>query len=294
MPDVRIYIAKLLRDFPPILYIEVYCSVDGEIAIIQIASVMASHFSLFSSLRYDPQLRQAREKGLDYAGWNYENTSPFSMLNYHRDRILRAAAHWGWQRTVDVLSGAEGLQSLERLALEYVGSSQTAPLRLRIIIDDQAHISFAKFDTLQLPLENVFPKRLPPPGQNLAENDPKREPHFRLVADDAGTARSEYTHFKTTNRGMYDDARQRAGIEWGQLKEVLIVNEKDGSVMEGSVTTPYFWRGGRWVTPPVSNKFSREVGSGGQDGTTRRWALERSVLRFSFVLYLYIIIVRVC
>lgn len=47
--------------------------------------------------------------------------------------------------------------------------------------------------------------------------------------------------------------------------------------MEGSITTPYFARKGKWVTPPTAH--------GGNVGTTRRWALEtglcseREVLR---------------
>ncbi len=40
----------------------------------------------------------------------------------------------------------------------------------------------------------------------------------------------------------------------------------ENEVMEGSITTPYFWRRGRWVTPPES--------AGGNIGTTRRYALE--------------------
>lgn len=38
---------------------------------------------------------------------------------------------------------------------------------------------------------------------------------------------------------------------------------------EGSLTSVYFARGGRWVTPPVD--------SGGQAGTTRRWALDEGL-----------------
>lgn len=72
---------------------------------------------------------------------------------------------------------------------------------------------------------------------------------------------------------MYNLARERMGIRLGQLKEVLVA-ATDGVVMEGSVTTPYFWRGGRWVTPSVGARFGDD-GCGGQDGTTRRWALER-------------------
>lgn len=49
------------------------------------------------------------------------------------------------------------------------------------------------------------------------------------------------------------------------LNEVLIINYDD-EIMEGSITTPYFWRGRRWVTPPAS--------AGGNVGITRRYALD--------------------
>ena len=68
---------------------------------------------------------------------------------------------------------------------------------------------------------------------------------------------------------MYDSARSRAGLGGPSAEaEVLLVNHK-GQIMEGSMTTPYFRREGRWITPPLS--------SGGQAGTTRRWALEKGL-----------------
>ena len=39
--------------------------------------------------------------------------------------------------------------------------------------------------------------------------------------------------------------------------------------MEASITTPYFWRAGNWVTPSAVQ--------GGNLGTTRRWALQRGL-----------------
>ena len=39
--------------------------------------------------------------------------------------------------------------------------------------------------------------------------------------------------------------------------------------MEGSLTSLFFRRAGKWVTPAVS--------SGGQAGTTRRWLLEKGL-----------------
>ncbi|KAM4066247.1 amino-transferase class IV domain-containing protein [Hirsutella rhossiliensis] len=236
-----------------------------------------SAFSLFTSLRYDVALQQVPARGLDYAGWNHHTQSPFYMLDYHRDRILKAAVHWQWKEAVEKLSGDDALVQLARVAQEAIGStSDPKPLRLRIVVDSNGDIAFQHFDTPALPLENLLPKRLPNPGSAPGPNEPKVPPRFTLVVDDDPTPRSEFTHFKTTKRVMYDAARQRAGItDPRDQKEVLIINDK--SVMEGSTTTPYFWRSGRWVTPPVSPIFSWDDGCGGQDGTSRRWALQRGL-----------------
>lgn len=56
-----------------------------------------------------------------------------------------------------------------------------------------------------------------------------------------------------------------------ERREVLLVSVKDGAIMEGSLTSPFFWRDGGWVTP--------ETGCGGQIGTTRRWALEKGLCK---------------
>lgn len=233
-------------------------------------------FSLFTSLRYDVDLKQVPARGLHYAGWNYQNESPFYMLDFHRDRILRAATHWQWKEAIERFSGDEGLHRLAKMSQDFVGASETKPLRLRIMVNSGGAISFERFDTLTSPFGNLLPERLTPPGAAPGPNEPQVPPCYTLVADDIPLARSEFTHFKTTRRAMYDAARSRASIgPCDTLKEVLIINQDDRTVMEGSTTTPYFWRDGRWITPPVSPNFSWDDGSGGQDGTTRRWALER-------------------
>lgn len=52
------------------------------------------------------------------------------------------------------------------------------------------------------------------------------------------------------------------------MDEALLINES-GEIMEGSITTPYFFREGRWITPAAK--------CGGNLGTTRRWALNRGI-----------------
>lgn len=75
---------------------------------------------------------------------------------------------------------------------------------------------------------------------------------------------SLFTAHKTTQRTQYNEVRGSIPLE----VEILLQNEK-GEISEGCITTPYFWRGGRWVTPPAD--------AGGNLGTTRRWALEQGL-----------------
>ncbi|KAH6840748.1 aminotransferase [Chaetomium sp. MPI-CAGE-AT-0009] len=242
---------------------------------------MDDDFQLFTSLRYDPTLLQVSTSKLSYAGWNWTNSSPLYMLDYHRDRMLRAAAHWGWNTAVEVLRGDPGLKRLVELAESSIGGDQQSPLRVRIAIARDGELSITTGPVPETTLANLFPETLPPPGG--AEHDgtdqgiPSKLPGYEILVDTPMTTRSEYTHFKTTKRVVYDGARQRAQINLTDKKEVLIINEADGAVMEGSTTTPYFWRDGRWVTPAVSKEYSLKDGSGGQSGTSRRWALERAI-----------------
>ncbi|KAM0333415.1 hypothetical protein ACHAQA_002076 [Verticillium albo-atrum] len=235
---------------------------------------MSQDFQLFTSLRQDDGLRQVPTEGPQNAGWNSRHESPYYMLDYHRDRMLRAATHWSWQAAIDAIKGEAGLEHLASF-LDTALAQDRYTARVKVLLTPDGQLSFEKSPAAAVPLSNLFPLRLPQPGVEAAEGDPSKSLVYEVVPDTALTARSEYTHFKTTKRAMYDGARSRTGIQLTDAKEVLVVNKTDGSVMEGSLTTPYFFRSGRWVTPPVPQNFSWESGSGGQDGTTRRWALER-------------------
>lgn len=236
---------------------------------------MADEFSIFTSIRFDLELKTVPGTGFKHAGWNHDHESPLYMLDFHRDRLLRAATHWQWQPVIDKLSGDEGLRNLAQGCVDAVGPDQGSPLRLRIVIRSDGSIDFHKFNTMPMPLQNLLPTRLPDQGLSPQSTEAQQIAPFILLLDDTTISRSEYTHFKTTKRAMYDAARQRAGIEVGQKKEVLILNNEDGTVMEASITTPYFWRDGKWVTPPVAANYSTVDGSGGQDDTSRRYALEK-------------------
>lgn len=235
---------------------------------------MSESFCLVTTPRYDPELMKVSGRGL-FAGWHYDEKSPLYMFNYHHQRLLKGATHLGWKLAVDSLTEDSSLEQLSLNLRGFIGENQQSPLRLRVLLSDDGIIKFEKYDTPTTPLENLLPERLPPPGTTEAHpNDPRREVQYVVVVDTQGTANSEHTYFKTTQRPVYDAARLRAALKPTDQKEVLLLNETRDFVTEGSITTPYFWRQGRWVTPPVPQDF-RQDAKGGQWGTTRRWALER-------------------
>ena len=56
---------------------------------------------------------------------------------------------------------------------------------------------------------------------------------------------------------------------------MLLVNHSD-EIMEGTITTPYFYREGEWITPSVA--------CGGHLGVTRRWALAAGLCKEGVVM----------
>lgn len=247
---------------------------------------MGENFKLFTSLRFDLSLLQLEGSQQDDVGWNSSKPSAYYMLDYHRDRMLKAASYWGWEQAVAAIEGPTGLARLESFITEQLGQDTSGdPRRVKVLLSQQGQLSLESSVVPAAPLANLFPKQLvgtdghsSAGGQEAPLGQLRLSPPCIVHLDDRPTPRSEYTHYKTTKREMYDQARARAGLKpTDTTQEVLIVDEASGSVMEGSLTTPFFLRGGRWVTPPVAEKFSTDSGSGGQDGTTRRWALERGL-----------------
>lgn len=238
-------------------------------------------FQLFTSLRCDLELLKVPDQKRDDVGWN-KNPSPFYMLDFHRDRMLKAAVHWGWDAAIKTLEGEDGLRNLEAFLTTNVPEVADSPQRAKILLGRDGVLSVEKGPTDPARLSNLFPPYLPAP-QSPDSMDPmgrgklpEKNFEYEVLVDKQSTVKSEFTHFKTTHRTMYDDARLRTSIlKFTDKTEVLLFNQDDGSIMEGSLTTPYFFRHGTWVTPPVPNEFDITQGSGGNNGTTRRWALER-------------------
>ncbi|KAF3760560.1 hypothetical protein M406DRAFT_268720 [Cryphonectria parasitica EP155] len=253
---------------------------------------MAEQLRLFTSMRFDWNLEPVRDMSSRIFDWNADMPSPFYMLDYHRDRMLKAAEHWGWTSAVKTIKGVDGLARLhsflkETLEQEGRWDNLEQPLRLKILLSEDGQLALESNPVPKTSLSNLFPTALPAP--DIEEGNQMEGwqlgplnlvPVYDVYVDHNSTQESELTHFKTTKREMYDQARERACLKPTDVtKEVLIVNKETSLIMEGSLTTPYFWRGGRWVTPPVSWVLKDRVweGYGGQDGTTRRWALKAGI-----------------
>jgi 4-amino-4-deoxychorismate lyase len=249
---------------------------------------MAPEFQLFTTLRYDPLLIPLAS---NTEAWDRDlpSGSPFYMLPYHRDRMLQAAEHFGWNVAASRIRGPVGLTYLLEELSKVIDTKSAEPLRVKALLDPDGNVK-VESTPLQVLLSphTLFPARLPPPpprsesevgpnrltGGPLKSRDvqgyPEMDEPWVVVLDPGRTNPSPQTTYKTTSRDMYTEARDRADIKtFNEKKEVLLVSNRDQEIMEGSLTSVYFWRDGRWTTPPVS--------SGGQRGTTRRWALEKGL-----------------
>ena len=236
------------------------------------------NFQIFSTLRYDPELSKTTVASDSYPE---PRGSPYYLLRYHYDRILCAAADFKWEAAITKMrKDMAGDMAIFAETLDRYIPDVTRPWRLRILLYHNGHFSVEAAPTTPYP-SHIFllPRDITfnTLGINTrpADDEPARPKVWELRLDTQPTTPSPSTRHKTTLRDMYNKARQRANIlSLQETNEVLLHNPK-GEVMEGSITTVYFKaRRGKevdslaaeWITPPLS--------SGGNAGTTRRYALD--------------------
>lgn len=292
-------------------------------------------FQLFTSIRYDPLLLESQENSRP--DLNFVTPSPFYMLTYHRGRMAEAAQHFDFKAVDEFLEDGQALHEelLKRVrAWQDSTKHPDEPLKLRILFDKAANMTIDFMSVPALPLTSLYPPSFDPPNApspkphpantftpspltggalDLGPTDslpaptstPPSPPEWKLKLDTQPTPSTPFTLLKTTHRQMYDASRSRALPSSDSAQyEVMLYNEVN-ELTEGSYTSLYLYRGGRWVTPPVgvpsgeltadtlrdgSNEDegelrkpfagrwghsirSKKVGAGGQRGTSRRWAL---------------------
>lgn len=198
------------------------------------------------------------------------------MLPYHQERMLSAADDFGWEGAKQALKGSIGMANLTRALDSYVASSASAKtlhlersLKLRVLLAQDGCLTITSVETPDVGIRNLLPTTLPA----RMSDDSNFSVAWLVFISPIRTVPSLHTRHKTTHRSMYDEVREcippaaRSPVSGGTA-EILLVNEED-AIMEGSITTPYFLRDGRWITPPEN--------AGGNRGTTRRWALENGL-----------------
>ena len=123
-----------------------------------------------------------------------------------------------------------------------------------------------------LPIEVFFPDTFDWEASEVLHELSKNRP-WKIFLDIQATPSTAFTSYKTNQRDMYEEARLRRlpkGSTMSSAVEVVMYNPED-EITEGSLTSVFFYRNGRWVTPPTA--------SGCQRGTTRRWALEKGLCK---------------
>ncbi|KAF2119401.1 hypothetical protein BDV96DRAFT_344740 [Lophiotrema nucula] len=296
-------------------------------------------FQLFTSLRYDPQLLTSDENSWDVL--NFVSPSPFYMLRYHRDRMLEAAQHFDFHEVAKRLENGKALHNdlIHHVNQWAEKGGQDEALKLRLLFDKDANLEVDISVVPPVPLETLYPPSFEPPSAASAPHpakafkpspltggalslgptdtlSPQGQPSTWLVRlDKAATPSTPFTLLKTTHRDFYDTSRARAlpkNPTTPAFAEVMLFNECN-ELTEGTMTSLYLFRGGRWITPPVgvpTGEFtsstlktsesgedhcdegelrkpfagrwghsvrSAKVGAGGQRGTTRRWALKKGM-----------------
>ncbi|OAQ67669.1 aminotransferase class IV domain-containing protein [Pochonia chlamydosporia 170] len=228
---------------------------------------LPSDFFIFTSIRFEPNLTED------------DVNLPYYLLPFHLLRLRDAAAEFQLVHVQQLLQDDEAGIQLLKTAVDDAVTDRTQSWRVNVKIHPDCKISTM---TTQLkPLSHEIVKL--PSGRTAddlvqflqGEREARNLPIWDVLVDTVATPRSRFTGHKTSVRGMYNEARDRAGlVSYEEPRETLLWNE-EGQVTEGSITTVYVWRGrngtenGYLATPPLS--------TGCNASSTRRYALSKGL-----------------
>ena len=217
-----------------------------------------------ATVRYDPVLVHSAEN----TAASFRRPCPFYLLEHQWTRLQ--VARWsvlpgGQAKPSDACSTPANflnglLGAVQRWQKAHADDEhKSRALRIRIRSYADGRITTEIVPTMVKPGMSLFPKGFSLPS---AED----QSSWTLYLDNEPTEISETTMYKTSDRTWYGRARAAAGIMTLTATEEVLLFNTEGNILDGSQTTPYFFRGGKWVTPTSA--------AGGQQGTTRRYALE--------------------
>ena len=130
--------------------------------------------------------------------------SPFYMLPYHRDRMLEAAAHFGWSVAAERIRWTARPPKYSGKLEAAMDIKSSTPLRVRTVLHYDGDITVETNKTLAVPLANLFPSCIPPPAPKL-EVSPLTGAAMMLAEGDYSSVRG------TTWQSCTDTALDRYG-----------------------------------------------------------------------------------
>jgi 4-amino-4-deoxychorismate lyase len=236
------------------------------------ASSENENFELLTTTRYDPYLKSLE--------WNADDDgpSPFLLLPYHRDRLSVAADEHKWK----IAKASLTYQKLKIVCLEAICQSEEPSHRVMLNLSPffasvnvfviKVRITLSRsgklaVTTTPMPPLTSDPTILPIP-RNIQD---KSIGTILLHLDQESTPSSLFTITKTTNRRIYDEARQRNHLpSLPSPTEVLLYNPEQ-LITETTIFNVALYRSSGWITPALS--------SGCLPGVMRRWLLEEGRIR---------------
>lgn len=239
------------------------------------AKPTTADFEITTSIRSDKVLELLKESSLDVSA---PRSCQFYILRRHQDRMLAALLAFNWPQTLKAKISNLQDHLHAHLASTYGDSTFGNPLKMRVTLSSSGDMDITSAPVATVGRISLFPSSLSDLLEPLYAGIP---PTFRVFLSPAPTKPDQFTIHKTTQRTMYDEIRSylpphpSLSAAESMPAEVLLIN-RTGEIMEGSITTPYFYRGGAWITPAAS--------CGGNMGTTRRFALETDLCEEGVVL----------
>lgn len=238
--------------------------------------IEAPGFRIITTLRYVLFNRHDVAKSLwGVHEWKREDSK---LLCLHRRRLRDAAQACSWTQACLKPDSDEDGRGLLTAIEQAIASHQSEPregcirdIRVRVLVDQSGQmeveaVPMGSEKSLEALTNDAF-HQLPPSLPLSPELCQSHCPCSTVYVDSTPTLTSIFTAHKTTFRQPYDLARSRAGIVHTAPvnAEVLLFNQRH-EITEASVSTPYFFREGRWVTPTST--------SGGMFSVTKMKALQ--------------------
>ncbi|KAJ7675343.1 aminotransferase [Mycena rosella] len=219
-------------------------------------------FSLLTSTRCDKYLERLR--------WNNGDgpPSPYLLLAFHLDRLRDAALAHDWPDAHAALSYDALHSACEAAVASYDGDPAEA-FKIRITLSQAGTLAAAASSIPPLKFDPTSPSFSKP----LTDSATLYGPAMTLFLDTQPTPPAGlFTSTKTTERAVYDAARQRTGLPQLPTSDAdVLLYTPEGFITESSVSNVAMYHSHTWVTPPLS--------TGCLPGVLRRWLLQHKRIR---------------